>query len=122
MWHTEEGGIVRAPISGMSMKQMIEIDLSGEWIGYYPSHFDEVIRITQNDNHVEAVKVTGDDYVPAGSVTWRADLRTGRGEGQVAEHGYRNAVFIPGSLTIVNDERIVFTWQNVGSVEYRKDD
>ncbi len=99
-----------------------EINLEGEWIGFYPSHFDEVIRITQSDSQIEAVKITGDDYVPAGSITWRADLRNGRGEGQVAEQGYRNPVFIPGKLTILNDERIIFTWENVGSVEYRKDD
>lgn len=103
------------------MKETL-IDLTGEWIGYYPSHFDEVIQIRQTEHTIEAIKVTGDDYVPAGAVTWRADLRTGQGEGQVAEHGYRNPLFIPGKLQIVSDERIVFTWENVGSVEYRKDD
>ncbi len=106
----------------MSSIHVTELNLAGEWIGYYPSHFDEVIRISQDSDHVEAVKVTGDDYVPAGAVTWRASLRTGRGEGQVAEHGYRNPLFIPGRLTVLNPERIIFTWENVGSVEYRKDD
>ncbi len=100
----------------------LQVSLQGEWIGYYPSHFDEVVRISQDEDRVEAVKITGDEYVPAGALTWWADLRTGEGEGQVAEHGYRNALFIPGKLTIVNPERIVFTWENVGSVEYRKDD
>ena len=38
-----------------------EINLNGEWIGYDPSHFDEVVRITQSEEHVDAVKVTGDD-------------------------------------------------------------
>ncbi len=99
-----------------------KIDLNGEWIGYYPSHFDEVVRITHNEERVEAVKVTGDDYVPAGAITWRANLNTGLGEGQVAEYGYRNPLFVPGKLTILNPERIVFTWQSIGSVEYRKDD
>ncbi len=106
----------------MSQAIAAKLNLSGEWIGYYPSHFDEVIRITQEDDRVEAMKVTGDDYVPAGAVTWRASLETGVGEGQVAEHGYRNPLFIPGKLTVLNPERIVFTWESVGSVEYRKDD
>ena len=39
------------------------MDLTGEWIGHYPGHFDEVIRIDQAAETVEAVKITGDDYV-----------------------------------------------------------
>ena len=44
------------------------------------------------------------------------------GEGQVAEQEYRNPRFIPGKLTIVNEERIVFRWDSLGEVEYRRDD
>ena len=95
---------------------------SGEWIGYYPGHFDEVVRIYQRGDQLEAVKITGDDHVPGGAVTWRADLRTGSGEGQIAETEFRNPRFIPGKLTVVNDERIVFTWEKLGSVEFRRDD
>jgi hypothetical protein len=109
---------LRANLSQMAA----EFDLSGEWIGHYTGHYDEVIRITQQGEALEAVKITGDDYVPAGSVTWRANLRTGRGEGQIAEKEFRNARFVPGTLTIVSPERIVFTWDNLGTVEYRKDD
>jgi len=98
------------------------MDLTGEWIGHYPGHFDEVIRIDQAAETVEAVKITGDDYVPAGAVTWRADLRTMTGEGQIAEKEFVNPRFVPGRLTIVNDERIIFRWQNCGEVEFRKDE
>ncbi len=31
-------------------------DLTGEWIGRYTGHFDEVVRITQTAMRVEAVK------------------------------------------------------------------
>ena len=48
------------------------INLADEWIGHYAGHFDEVIRITQNGDQLEAIKVTGDDFVPAGAVTWNA--------------------------------------------------
>ena len=97
-------------------------DLSGEWIGHYPGHFDEVIRIMQERDHALAVKLTGDEYVPAGNVTWWANVQTGVGEGQVAEQEYRNPRFVPGKLTIVTQERIVFVWDNLGEVEYRRDD
>ena len=99
----------------------LEIDLTGEWLGYYTGHFDEVIKIVQDGEHVEAVKITGDEYVPADEVTWKANIRTGVGEGQIAEYGFRNPRFIPGRLTIVTPEKIVFTWLNCGEVEYRKD-
>jgi hypothetical protein len=97
-------------------------NLAGEWIGYYTGHYDEFIRITQNGDEVEAVKITGDDHVPAGAVTWRANFRTGRGEGQVAENEFRNPRFIPGKLTILSPDRIIFVWDKCGQVEYRRDD
>jgi hypothetical protein len=98
------------------------VDLTGEWIGNYPGHFDEVVRIEQDGDIVQAVKITGDDYVPAGAVTWRANLSTMRGEGQVSEREFVRPRFIPGNLEILNPERIVFRWENCGEVEFRKDD
>jgi hypothetical protein len=74
--------------------------LSGEWIGRYTGHYDEVVRVSQRGNQAEAVKVTGDDHVPAGEVTWRVDLTTMRGEGQIADREFRNPRFIPGRLVI----------------------
>ena len=101
---------------------MATVSYQGEWIGHYPGHFDEVIRIAQHGELLEAVKVTGDEYVPEGAVTWRANLRTLLGEGQIAERDFRNARFIPGHLIILNPERIIFRWQNCGEVEYRRDE
>lgn len=100
----------------------LQPNLAGEWIGFYPGHFDEVIRIVQHGDELEAVKITGDDHVPGGAVTWRANLHTGAGEGQIAETEFRNPRFVPGKLKVLNPERIVFTWEKLGSVEYRRDD
>ncbi len=96
--------------------------LSGEWIGHYTGHFDEVVRLTQDRSRVEARKVTGDDHVPAGEITWRADLRTGRGEGQIAEREFRHPRFVPGRLEVLGPDRLVFHWDGIGAVEYRRDD
>ena len=49
-------------------------------------------------------------------------MRTGAGEGQVAEKEYRNACFVHGKLEVAGPDRIAFTWENCGRVEFRKDD
>ena len=105
-----------------SMPEARSNDLRGEWIGRYPGHFDEIVAITQHDTNVVATKVTGDEHVPAGEITWRADLATGQGEGQVAEREFHRPRFVPGRLEIINSDLIAFHWENVGSVEYRRDD
>jgi hypothetical protein len=97
-------------------------DLTGEWVGHYQGHFDEFVRITQAGAWATATKLTGDAYVPAGEVTWRADVRTGAGEGQIAEEGFRAARFLPGRLQLLGPERIRFEWLGLGAVEYRRDD
>jgi hypothetical protein len=99
-----------------------ETNLNGEWIGHYRGHYDQVVKITQQGDEVVAVKITGDEHVPGGAVTFRANIKTGVGEGQVAEKEFRNPCFVPGKLEIVNAERIVFTWENCGKVEFRKDE
>lgn len=102
--------------------QSVKANLSGEWVGFFPGHFDEVVRIVQQGDRVEAIKVTGDDFVPADEVTWRANVETGRGEGQIAEREFRNPRFVPGRLKVVDRDRIVFSWQNCGEVEFRRDE
>ena len=98
------------------------MSLDGEWIGHYRGHFDQVVKIVQRGDDIEAVKVTGDDHVPAGEVTFRANLKTLVGEGQVAEKEFRNPCFVPGKLIILGADRISFSWENCGTVEFRKDD
>lgn len=99
------------------------IDLTGDWIGNYRGHHDEVVRVTHTGNHVEAVKVTGDINVPAGEITFRADLEEmeGKGEGQIAQAEFRDPRFIPGRLQVVHENQIVFEWNGLGAVEFRRD-
>jgi hypothetical protein len=97
-------------------------NLTGEWVGHYTGHFDEFVRIIQKGEKVEAIKITGDDFVPADEITWRANVLTGYGEGQIAEREFRNPRFVPGKLKVLNRDRIVFSWLNCGEVEFRRDD
>lgn len=102
--------------------QSTKPDLSGEWVGYYTGHYDEFVRIVQKGDVVEAIKITGDDFVPADEITWRANVNTGYGEGQVAEREFRNPRFVPGRLKVLDQDRIVFSWMNCGEVEFRRDE
>lgn len=95
--------------------------LGGNWIGHYKGHSDEVIRIEQDGPLLKAIKIIGDENVPAGEITWRADLRTLEGEGQVAERNFRNAQFVPGRLIVESPDRIQFVWCQFGSVTYRRE-
>ena len=42
--------------------------------GHYPNHGEEMVRVHYAGDTLYATKVTGDEHVPAGEVTFRADL------------------------------------------------
>ncbi len=93
------------------MENDIVPNLTGDWIGNYTGHFEEYIRIVQEGSFATGTKVTGDDHVV-----------TGEGEGQIADHDFRNARFIPGRLFVGDSGHIRFEWFGVGAVEFRRDD
>jgi len=53
-----------------------QYQLAGLWKGNYPNHGEAIIRIHYEGETLFATKVTGDEHVPAGQVTFRADLTT----------------------------------------------
>jgi len=96
-------------------------DLRGKWQGDYGDCCGlEVIMITQEAENAVATKVTGDEYVPAGQITWRASVKTGAGEGQVAGIGFDEPRFVLGELKIIDESTIRFLWYEIGAIEYRR--
>lgn len=59
----------------LALKQYLpQFQLAGLWKGSYRDNGDHIVRIAYEGDTLFATKVTGDVHVPAGEITFRADL------------------------------------------------
>ncbi|XP_071736918.1 protein EXECUTER 1, chloroplastic-like [Rutidosis leptorrhynchoides] len=137
----------RQPLSGSTTFNRIELPstrdpLNGLYVGAHGISTSEVIQLkrkfgqwqdegnTKFSNlefyeYVEAVKITGDPYVPAGQVAFRAKVGTKyqlphqgiipeefgviaryRGQGRLADRGFQNPRWVDGELVILDGKYI----------------
>nr|GEX54668.1 protein executer 1, chloroplastic [Tanacetum cinerariifolium] len=146
--HTINRAKNRQPLSGTTTFSRIELPktrdpLNGLYVGAHGLYTSEVIQLRrkfgqwQDDGgmkelstlefyeYVEAVKLTGDPYVPAGQVAFRAKVGTKYqlphkgiipeefgviarypGQGRLAEPGYVNPRWVDGELVILDGKYI----------------
>jgi hypothetical protein len=86
-------------------------DLNGEWIGtgYNPGAYENKVRIRQSGDSVEAIKITGTTYIPAGQVTWYGKLTSNpfRGKIQIADRDYTNPRWADIEVNIIDDDHLI---------------
>jgi len=117
-----------------------QYNLEGLWMGNYGAHGYEVISISYENSRGQqwlvATKVTGDDYVKAGEVTFKVDLTPGTtqppplsvnvkgkeveleafgGLGVIAEKGGRGKQMVSGKLILFEEARFAFVWEPLGA-------
>uniref|UniRef100_A0A7S0NYJ9 UVR domain-containing protein n=1 Tax=Calcidiscus leptoporus TaxID=127549 RepID=A0A7S0NYJ9_9EUKA len=69
-----------------------QYQLAGLWKGNYPNHGEALVRMHYQGDMLLATKVTGDEHVPAGEVTFRAELTTPYHEALITETGSEDLV------------------------------
>lgn len=118
-----------------------QFNLEGLWVGKYGDHGYEMINVTYVGDNLTAMKVTGDNNVPKGEITFKADLsptavgqeglgpielsdvaskQWGQkhlnrfpGNGQVAAEGFTDKQYVDGQLILVG-EYFSFAWVPLG--------
>jgi len=69
-----------------------QYQLAGLWKGNYPNHGEALVRLHYQGDTLLATKITGDEHVPAGEVTFRADLTTPFHEAMIHDTGNEDLV------------------------------
>jgi len=89
--------------------------IEGLWVGLYDDS-NQMVRVKLDGDQAVATKWIGGSVpysgslnVPAGSVSWEADVNTGAGQMRAAAPGNVNAHWHPGTLEITSPDRLTFT-------------
>ena len=115
-----------------------QFQLEGLWVGRYGDNF-QMVNVTYTGDLLTAHKVTGDNHVPKGEITFQVDLSPSSkehldpielgsdamaqwgskylqryaGQGQVAANGFVNRKWLDGQLILVN-QYFSFAWLPTG--------
>lgn len=101
-----------------------QYQLAGLWKGNYPNHGECIVRLWYQGDTLLALKVTGDEHVPAGEVTFRADLTTPFHDPTIYETGNEDLVGVRVEVVSVSSkgapqQREVERYQGEGRIAAR---
>ena len=96
-----------------------DLNLEGRWIAaYLPISYEEIIDVSKQGNEYIVTKVRGDQYVPSGEVSMKADLNFQNCKAQGASKGFKNpygvvngsdnAVHNGSNTSVSNNQGITF--------------
>jgi len=107
----------------------MSLDLSGRWeaSGYqcpWGTFHTEVVEVAHEGEQIVAVKIIGDDCVPAGFETFRGRLPTGASVGAITwTVGQPRAPAsgqVPGFLRVLDENRFVAGDESGGDLVFRR--
>ena len=94
--------------------------IEGYWVGDYGPHGLELIEVRRAaEGGFVAVKLSGDENVPAGQATFKVD-EFGKGNGLGADKGFRNPRLYPGVLSVTGPNSMTFLWAELGPMEFKR--
>jgi hypothetical protein len=83
--------------------------IEGLWVALYGDGY-ELIRITLDGDQAVATKLIGNTYIRSGEVTWKANVKTGVGQIQIATGSDdQGRAWEPQTLKIINPDRLSLT-------------
>jgi len=128
--HTDEPAGAAESAGGARPKgvpvRVVPIELEGTWRAEYGIHGTEVVEVRLVSGRLEARKLTGDPHVPAGELTWIAQVSDAEGDAavgkstapislplvcdasvQVAEEGFVNARMADCQLELISADAMM---------------
>ena len=84
-----------------------DLNLEGKWVAtYVPISYEEIVDVSKQGNEYIVTKVRGDQYVPSGEVSMKADLNFQNCKAQGASKGFKNPYWIDCRLEVVSEDLI----------------
>mmetsp|Transcript_44874 Transcript_44874/g.62869 ORF Transcript_44874/g.62869 Transcript_44874/m.62869 type:complete len:126 (-) Transcript_44874:236-613(-) len=88
------------------------VNLVGFWLGDFGRHGFEVLSLEQTENHLRITKITGDENVPGGEVSFEGDIEKDEATGllRVARKNFKNPSWVPATIQIHSNSSLTLHW------------
>lgn len=109
----EEGGTLGSLLGTTEGQEVTAVALAGRWAGSGyrcgQERLVQLVEVSNRGNSLEARKVTGDECVVAGEITWRGSLNgdviTVSGQGRHSDGG---SVWHPGQIRVLSEDLMIW--------------